>query len=226
MGMGVRTIKMEKKLKLLLIGGTGGIGSKLHEILSNDFECYSVGSKSLDVTNEKMVKQCFTDNNFDIIIYLSVKNVDSQIHKTTLETVKEQLDVNIIGFINVLRYSTDYLRKQNFGRIIYISSILSNKPIRGTGIYSASKSFCENLVKTYSLENSKYGITSNSIQLGYFDGGLTEKVPNNIMNNVINNIPIKRLGRTNELYNLIKTIISTEYINGTTISITGGYENE
>ena len=83
-----------------------------------------------------------------------------------------------------------------------------------------------NIIKTYSLENSKYGITSNSIQLGYFDGGLTEKVPDNILQSVKNNIPLKRLGTVEEMTELIKTIIKTEYINGTNISITGGYENE
>jgi NAD(P)-dependent dehydrogenase (short-subunit alcohol dehydrogenase family) len=76
------------------------------------------------------------------------------------------------------------------------------------------------------LENSKYGITSNSIQLGYFDGGLTEKVPTDILENVKNSISLKRLGRVEEMAKLVKTIIETEYINGTTISITGGYENE
>jgi hypothetical protein len=42
----------------------------------------------------------------------------------------------------------------------------------------------------------------------------------------INNISLKRLGKVEEISSLIKTIISTEYINGTNISITGGYENE
>jgi hypothetical protein len=62
--------------------------------------------------------------------------------------------------------------------------------------------------------------------LGYFEGGLTDKVPTDILQNVKNNISLKRLGKVEEISSLIKTIISTEYINGTNISITGGYENE
>jgi 3-oxoacyl-[acyl-carrier protein] reductase len=118
------------------------------------------------------------------------------------------------------------MRDRGFGRVIYISSVLSKKPIRGTGIYSASKAFCDSIIKTYSLENSKYGVTSNSIQLGYFEGGLTEKVPTDILQNVKNSISLKRLGRVEEMSKLVKTIIETEYINGTMVSITGGYENE
>jgi NAD(P)-dependent dehydrogenase (short-subunit alcohol dehydrogenase family) len=212
--------------KLLLVGGTGGLGVQLMDSLKETYECTSIGSKICDVTNEEKVKEFFSNNSFDIIIYLSVKNIDGLIHKQKFSNITEQLNVNVVGFLNVLRYSTDSMREKNYGRVIYISSVLSKNPIRGTGIYSASKAFCDNLIKTYSLENSKYGITSNSIQLGYFEGGLTNKVPEEILTNVLKTIPLKRLGKINEMSNLIKTIIETEYINGTNILITGGHENE
>ena len=211
--------------KVLLIGGTGGLGRKISEKLSLKLDCESVGSKVFNVCDEYVVREYLERNDYDIIVYLSVKNIDGQIHKQTTESVNLQLDVNVNGFLNVLRYSTPKLREKGYGRIIYISSVLAKKPIRGTGIYSASKTFCESIIKTYSLENSKYGITANSIRLGYFDGGLTEKVPNEIMENVVNTIPLKRLGAADEIAAIIQTIIETEYINGATISITGGYEN-
>jgi len=212
--------------KILLFGGTGGLGSKLQEYLSERYECISIGSKTCDVTDEVRVKKFLESIDFDIIIYLSVKNYDGLIHKQTNEMVTEQVGVNIFGFLNVLRHSTEKMREKKFGRVIYISSVLSKNPIRGTGIYSASKSFCDNLIRTYSLENSKYGITSNSIQLGYFDGGLTEKVPQEVLSNVLKMIPLKRLGMVSEMSNLVSTIIETEYVNGTNLSITGAYENE
>lgn len=212
--------------KILLFGGTGGLGSKLQELLKENYECLSIGSKNCNVTDEIEVETYLNSIDFDIIIYLSVINIDGLIHKQTNELVTKQLEVNIFGFLNVLRHSTEKMRKKNYGRVIYISSVLSKNPIRGTGIYSASKAFCDNLVRTYSLENSKYGITSNSIQLGYFDGGLTEKVPSNVLLNVIEKIPLKRLGMISEMTSLISTVIETEYINGTNLSITGSYENE
>lgn len=212
--------------KILLFGGTGGLGTKLQEYLNKNYECISIGSKRCDVTDENEVKTFLDSTDFDVIIYLSVKNNDGLIHKQTNESVKEQIDVNIHGFLNVLRHSTEKMREKKFGRVIYISSVLSKNPIRGTGIYSASKSFCDNIIRTYSLENSKYGITSNSIQLGYFDGGLTEKVPEEVLSNVLKMIPLKRLGMVSEMSNLISTVIETEYINGTNLSITGAYENE
>jgi NAD(P)-dependent dehydrogenase (short-subunit alcohol dehydrogenase family) len=219
---------MEKIMKkLLLIGGTGGLGKQLSEQLKDEFNCVSVGSKICDVTNEDLVQNIFyVHNDVDVVVYLSVKNIDGLIHKQTSESINEQINVNINGFLNVLRYVTPKMRDNGYGRIVYISSVLSKNPIRGTGVYSASKAFCDSIIKTYSLENSKYGITANSIQLGYFEGGLTERVPEDVLNNVLKSIPLKRLGTASEMSNLIKTIIETEYINGTNISITGGYENE
>lgn len=212
--------------KVLLFGGTGGLGKQLVRELSYEYECISVGSKDCDVTDENVVKNVIETYDVDIIIYLSAKNIDGLIHNQTSETISSQINVNLNGFLNVLRYSTKLMRAKEYGRVIYISSVLSKTPIRGTGIYSASKAFCDNLIKTYSLENSKYGITANSIQLGYFEGGLTERVPSDILEGVISEIPLKRFGRVSEMAEIIKTIIKTEYINGTNISITGGYENE
>jgi 3-oxoacyl-[acyl-carrier protein] reductase len=94
----------------------------------------------------------------------------------------------------------------------------------GTSIYSASKAFNDNLVKTIALENAKYHITSNSIQLGYFDGGLTNKVPESIMKQVMEQIPLKRLGAVEELLRAVKFLIETEYVTGSNLTMAGGLE--
>lgn len=219
------------KKKILLIGGSGGLGTQLHEYLKDEYDCMIVSSGTREikpntnvcnVTKEDMVEKFINETDFDIIIYLSVKNIDGLVHKQNKDEIALQLDVNIHGFLNVLRYATPKLREQKFGRIIYISSILSTNQIKGTGIYSASKSFCDSIIKTYSLENSRYGITANSIQLGYFEGGLSEHIPIEILNGIIKTIPLRRLGKSNEFANIIKTVIETEYINGSTITINGG----
>ena len=69
--------------KVLLIGGTGGLGIQLSEYLKSEYECVSIGSKDCDVTNDEDVKNFVQNLDFDIIIYLSVKNIDGLIHKQT-----------------------------------------------------------------------------------------------------------------------------------------------
>ena len=96
--------------KILLIGGTGGLGKQIELILKTEYECISVGSKNCDVTNEENVINVLNKTKPDIIIYLSVKNIDGLIHKQTNEDVTKQLNVNLIGFLNVLRNCTQNMR--------------------------------------------------------------------------------------------------------------------
>jgi dTDP-4-dehydrorhamnose reductase len=110
--------------KVLLIGGTGGLGIQLSEYLKNEYECISIGSKDCDVTNDLAVQNFFNNHtDVDIIIYLSVKNIDGLLHKQTSTSVNEQLNVNLNGFLNVLRYSTQKIRGTGFGMVKNISSV-------------------------------------------------------------------------------------------------------
>ena len=83
------------------------------------------------------------------------------IQRTKTEQVKSQLDVNILGNVNILSACLPMMRKNNFGRIVGASSILSSRPLPGTSLYSASKSFIETLYKTAALENSSKNINKN-----------------------------------------------------------------
>jgi acetoacetyl-CoA reductase/3-oxoacyl-[acyl-carrier protein] reductase len=116
------------------------------------------------------------------------------------------------------------MREKNYGRIILFSSVLAEKPVVSTSIYSGCKGFLDSFVKTVALENASKNITCNTIQLGYFDGGLTYKIPQNFLTNIVNNIPTKRLGTIEELENTILFLINTPYINGINLKINGGID--
>ena len=107
-------------------------------------------------------------------------------------------------------------------RTFSLFSVLSEKNVIGTSIYSSSKSFLDKFVKNISVENIKYGITSNTIQLGYFDGGMTYQIPENLIENVKSQIGLNRFGSIDELSNTIEFLIENEYITGINIKIDGG----
>ena len=210
--------------KILLVGGSGGIGQGIWPLLQGKYDTYSTNSMDLNVTDFDGVCSFFelTQNIPDILIYLSVYNFDSTLHKTSQETVAHQVAVACVGFSTVLRHCLPKMREKNYGRIIYVSSVLAERPIPGTGIYAASKAFNDTLVKVCAIENAKYGITCNSIRLGYFDAGLTYRVPDHILGKVMETIPLKRLGTMQELVNAIDFIVNTEYLTGVNLSLSGG----
>lgn len=212
--------------KIMLLGGTGGLGKELQKLLEKKYHVYAIGSK-LDVTNFQSLQRWFHVNEYDVVINLSGYNYDCMLHKYDEESIYEaekQLKVNSLGNINLLSSVLPGMRKRKYGRIILVSSVLATKPVIGTGVYSASKAFIDNLVKTASLENSSKGITCNSIQLGYFDAGMAHKIPKEYQDKIKNKIPLRRFGKIDELYNTIEFIINTEYVNGSNIKINGGLE--
>jgi NAD(P)-dependent dehydrogenase (short-subunit alcohol dehydrogenase family) len=177
------------------------------------------------VTNFRFLEKFFHINSFDIVLNVSGLNYDCLLHKYDEENMHEVdkvIDVNVKGNINLLSTCLPMMRKQGFGRVILMSSVLSTMPVPGTSIYSASKAFADSLIRTATMENLSKGITCNSIQLGYFDAGMAHRIPNKILDKIIEKIPLKRLGKMDELEQAIEFLINTEYVSGTSIKINGG----
>lgn len=208
-----------------VFGGTGGLGSQLVQLLSNEYNVIALGSGNVDVTSYTEVTDFFNHNTVDVVINLSGYNSDSFLHKynqSNYSEIEKQIDVNIKGTVNIVSACLQYMRTNNFGRIILASSVLADHPVISTSIYSGCKGFVDSLTKTVAIENASKNITCNSLQLGYFDGGLTYKIPEEFRNSIKNTIPAKRWGSIEELYNTVKYLINTGYINGQNINISGG----
>lgn len=208
-----------------LFGATGGLGSQLVPFLKKKYNVISISSSDVNVTDFSDVETFFTNNKVDIVINLSGYNFDTFAHKISsdnLLNIDKQIDVNIKGTINVVSNCLNYMREQRYGRIILVSSVLAEHPVISTGIYSGCKGFVDSFTKTVALENVNKNINCNSLQLGYFNGGLTYKIPESFRDTIKNNIPAKRWGMIEELYNTVEYLIETGYITGQNINISGG----
>ena len=212
---------------LILFGGSGGIGTKLTPLLSKDYNVCSLSSKDVDVTNFLEVKDFFLGNVADIVVNLSGYNYNTFLHKYSEDNLakrQKQINVTVNGSLNILTNCLPQMRKRNYGRIILTSSILSSKPVVGTSVYSGCKAFIDNLAKTCTIENLSKGITCNTLQLGYMDGGLTYEVPEPFRTKVKETMPLKRWGTIKEIENTIRYLINTEYVSGCSMKVNGGLD--
>lgn len=210
--------------KIVIVGGTGGLGKQLTPKLS-DYKTVALSSSDLDVRDQQSVLAYFKNNPADIVINLSGYNKDSFIHKLgphNQEAVDNQIDINIKGNLNILSACLPSMRENGYGRVIMMSSVLAENPVIGTGVYSGCKGFLDSLAKTVAVENMLKNVTCNTIQLGYFDGGLTYNIPEEFRNQILETIPAKRWGTIEELENVVRFIINTPYVNGTNIKVNGG----
>ena len=212
--------------RLVVFGGSGGLGKPLSDNLLSDYEVVALSSKDVDVTDFNQVKSFFENNNQDIVLNLSGYNYNTILHKYDGDDVeiKKQIQVNIEGNLNILANCLPSMREKKYGRIILTSSVLSSKPAFGTAVYSGCKAFIDNLIKTCTIENLSKGITCNSLQLGYMDGGLTYEVPEPFRTEVQKTIPLKRWGTIKEIANAIKYFIDTEYTSAHAMKVNGGLD--
>lgn len=215
--MGCCYNNMVKMKTILIIGAYGGLGIELSKLFT-DYNVLMPTSKELDITKD--IKQFFIQNKIDIVINLAAKKNDMFLHEA--KDYKSMIDVNINGLINLFSAVLPEMRKNKYGRIITFSSVFSVLNVREQGIYSASKSFVDKIVQIASLENISYGITCNSIQLGYYADGMGSRTTKENIEKAKNKIGLKRFCSINEIYNTIKFLIETEYITGQNIRIDGG----
>ena len=211
--------------KLIVFGGTGVLGQKLIPFLEKKYDVTPVGSKDVDITSFSEVQKYFSENEFDVVLNMSGSKYDvflSKIKDSDQEDINKMIDVNIKGNINIVSSCLPKMIEKKYGRIISISSVFSELNVPKNSIYCASKAFVDRFISNANKENVKFGITCNTIQLGYWDGGMCYRVDEKYQEMAKEKIGLKRWGKIEELYNTIDYIIENEYVSGTNLRIDGG----
>lgn len=201
-------------------GGTSGLGKGVSDYFKDNFPedlVITPTGKELDVRYP-----FFEEVDCDALIYFSGVNIDGLVREISLEDQNEIISVNCTGFINCLQACLPGMRRRGKGSILYISSYLAHRTLRGTGVYSASKAFSESIVKTIAVEEGRKGITANAIALGYFDGGMTSNVPEEILNEQLNKAPINTLGTIEDLSLTIFSLLGSSFTTGSILNMDGG----
>jgi acetoacetyl-CoA reductase len=149
---------------------------------------------------------------------------DAVLHRMTPEQWNEVIYVNLASIFNMSRHVIEGMRERNFGRIITISSINGQKGQVGQTNYSASKAGAIGFTKALAQENAKKNITVNCICPGYIDTEMVQAVPPKVLESIIAQIPIGRLGQGYEIASMVAYLASEEasYITGSVMTINGG----
>ena len=114
------------------------------------------------------------------------------------------------------------MRKEEYGKIVFISSVVAQTGVVGSSAYAASKAGLWGLMKTIVQENASKHITCNTLNLGYFNIGIIREVPEKMLEEIKNRIPNKALGDPEDIFKAIELLMNVSYINGSSIDINGG----
>lgn len=149
---------------------------------------------------------------------------DAMLHKLSPAQWSEVIRADLDSVFNTSRHVIDGMRDRNFGRIINISSINGQKGQMGQTNYSAAKAGVIGFTKALAQETARKGITVNVIAPGYIDTDMVAAVPEKVLEGIIANIPVGRLGQAEEIADAVAYLASEKagFVTGSTLTINGG----
>jgi len=231
----------------LVTGGTRGIGRAIVERLKADGMKVAAGYSGNDAAAEACAKELgvmvikgnvgsFEDcrraaeevtaelGTIEVLVNNAGITRDGVFHRMTSEQWSEVIRVNMDSLFNMTRQVIDGMREREWGRIVNISSINGQKGQIGQTNYSAAKAGMIGFTKALALENAKKGVTVNCIAPGYIDTEMVQAVPEKVLESIIGQIPVGRLGRGDEIADMVAFLAGEHagYVTGSTLSLNGG----
>jgi len=159
----------------------------------------------------------------DVLVNNAGITRDGMFHKMTYEQWSAVLRTNLDSMFAMTRPVIEGMRDRGAGRIVNISSINGQKGQLGQVNYSASKAGIIGFTKALALENARKGITVNCICPGYIDTDMVADVPPKVLEGIIAQIPVGRLGKAEEVASLVAYLVSDQaaFITGAVLSMNG-----
>jgi acetoacetyl-CoA reductase len=160
----------------------------------------------------------------DVLVNNAGITRDGVFHKMTSEQWSEVIRVNMDSLFNMTRQVIEGMRERGWGRVVNISSINGQKGQAGQTNYSAAKAGMIGFTKALALENAKKGITVNCIAPGYIDTEMVQAVPEKVLEGIIAQIPVGRLGHGEEIADMVAFLSGEHagYVTGATLALNGG----
>ncbi|MCL1994390.1 MAG: SDR family oxidoreductase [Spirochaetes bacterium] len=183
-----------------------------------------------DVGDYASVEKAFGDvtrhfGPVDILINNAGITMDSFAAKMTAQQFDKTVLVSLNGSFYCARQVIPGMREKGWGRIISLSSTSAFGNV-GQVNYSSAKAGLIGFTSTLALELGPKGITANCVAPGFIDTDMIKSVPANVMEELLKRNPAGRLGKPEEVANLVIFLASDEaaYINGECIKICGGFK--
>ena len=235
----------------LVTGGSRGIGSaialglgkNLHVVVgyansedkANDVvqEIVAAGGSAstvqIDISNAESVDTAFSTvekeyNSVDVLINNAGITQDNILPRMKEAEWLEVIQTNLTGSFYTSQRAIKLMMKNKWGRIIFISSVVGLSGNQGQANYAASKAGLIGLAKSISKEMGSRNITSNVVAPGYIETDMTSFLDDENKENIIEQLSIKRIGKPEDISNVVSFLCSeeSEYITGQVIPVDGG----
>ena len=196
------------------------------EIAKLSVKCkgYQSNAESFE-DSQKLIDQIIKDfGNIDVLINNAGITKDNLLMRMTEDDFDKVIEVNLKSVFNMVKAVQRTFLKNRSGSIINISSIVGVKGNAGQSNYAASKAGIIGFSKSIALELGSRNIRSNVVAPGFIQTEMTDQLNEEVVNQWINGIPLKRVGTTEDVANLCLFLSSdlSTFITGQVINVDGG----
>jgi acetoacetyl-CoA reductase len=162
----------------------------------------------------------------DFLVNNAGVTVDKTVRKMTVDEWHAVLRINLSGAFYMVKAVLDHMLERGSGRIVCISSVIGETGSIGQANYAASKSGLVGLTKSLALETARKGITVNCVAPGFIETEMVAAMPQEVLDKVIEKIPMRRLGQASEIARMVRFLCEDEssYITGAVLAVNGGLE--
>jgi len=232
-------------------GGMGGIGTSIcrklhdsgHTVIAGcgpnrDFEKWLVNQKKDGYTffpsvgnvadwksTESAFMKVFDEHGAPSILVnnAGITN-DSVFLKMSIDQWKSVMDTNLNSLFNVTKQVVNNMVSSRWGRIINISSVNGQKGQFGQTNYSTAKAGIHGFTMSLAQELASKGVTVNTVSPGYIGTEMVKSIREDVLEKIVNSIPVKRLGNTEEIASIVDWLASDDsgFSTGADFSLNGG----
>jgi 3-oxoacyl-[acyl-carrier protein] reductase len=178
-------------------------------------------AEGLEAIAENAVKN---SGGFDILVNNAGVTKDNLSFRMSLDDFRRVLDVNLTAaFILARTVGRDMIRRRS-GSIINMSSVVGVHGNGGQANYAASKAGLIGLSKSLARETASRNVRVNAIAPGFVETGMTEVLPDAVKEKLLEQIPLKRMGKPEDIAGTALFLASdaSAYITGQVLAVDGG----
>ncbi len=237
----------------LVTGGTGGIGTAIcialadqgRKVIAGYFppekdhaltwqlkhreKGYDFDIVACDVSDFESSQQMLHDveqtiGSVDILVNCAGITRDKTLRRMTPEQWDSVMRTNLDSAFNVTRHVVDGMAEKGFGRIVNISSVNGQKGQFGQANYSAAKAGLHGFTKAVAQELAAKGVTVNSVSPGYVKTEMTDQIPEEIRDSIIQQVPMGRMASPDEIAYVVCFLTDDRntYMTGANLPVNGG----
>jgi len=189
----------------------------------------SVGNVSdWDSTKAAFEKVRAEIGEIDILVNNAGITRDGVFRKMSLEDWRAVIDTNLNSLFTVTKQVIDGMLDRGWGRIINISSVNGQKGQFGQTNYSCAKAGMHGFTMALAQEVASKGVTVNTVAPGYIATDMVMAVREDVREKIIQTIPVRRLGRPEEIASICGWLSSDDagFTTGAIFAVNGGLHME